>query len=65
LDSTALAVRDLVHVPVKVNVENFEQPVTALSVAPAADRVEEVRNDNVGTNDGIRAPFRAEINDAL
>lgn len=53
------------HVPVEVDVEDLQEPVTALAVAPSADRVEEVGDHNVRPHDGVHAPFGAEVDDAL
>lgn len=65
LNSATLAIADLVHVPVQVNIENLQQAVTTRLVPVSSNRVEEVSDTNVRTDNGVRAPFSAKVDDAL
>ena len=40
--------------PVEVDIEDVKEPVPALSVAVTSNRVEEVGDDNVSSDDGLR-----------
>ena len=60
LDASPLAIGDLVHMPVQVDVEDAEEPIAPLLVSVAANRIQETGHDDVRTHDWIRCPFRSE-----
>lgn len=51
--------------PIKVDVQNAQQPVPPLLVPIAAHRVEKVRHDDIGADDWIAGPLGAEVDDAV
>ena len=52
-------------IPIQVHVEDMEEPIAPCLVSVAADRIEKVRHDNVGSDNGVASPFRTEVDDAL
>ena len=58
LHTPALAVRNLVHMPVEVDIEDVQQAVAPFLVPIPAHRVEEIRNDDVAAHDRIHRPGR-------
>jgi hypothetical protein len=60
LDPSSLAVGQLVHAPVKIDVEDIKQMVASLLMSVAADRVEKGRDSNVTSHDWIGSPRRGD-----
>lgn len=56
LDPAALAIGNLVHMPVKINVKDVNKVVSALLVSVAPNRVQECRDDDITSDDGIHSP---------
>ena len=65
LDAAALAVRDGVHSPAQVDVEDADELVAAVRVVGAADRGEQGRHVDVGAHDRVEDPLEPEVGDAL
>ena len=65
LDAAALAVRDGVHAPAQVDVEDADELVAAARVVGAADGGEQRRHVDVGPHDRVEDPFKAEVGDAF
>lgn len=57
LHAAALAIGDLVHVPVQIDVEDPEEPIAPLLVSVPPDRVQEAGHHNVRAHDGVRRPL--------
>lgn len=64
LDAPAFTVRDFVHVPLEIDVENIEEAIPSLLVAVTADRVQEMRYFEIASDDGVGGPFGAEVGDS-
>jgi len=56
LNATSLAIRNVVHVPVEINVKQIKQEIPSFFVSITTDGVEEVRYNDVAPNDGIHGP---------
>lgn len=61
LHATALSIRDGMHAPVQVNVQDLDQFVPAFGVGVAPDGGEERRDIHVCSDDVVEDPFRTEI----
>lgn len=57
LNASSLAIGDLVHMPVQVDIENLKEPVASPLVPVPPDRVQEIGHDDIGANDGVGRPF--------
>lgn len=57
LNASSLAIGDLVHMPVQVDIENLKEPVASLLVPVPPDRVQEIGHDDIGANDRVGRPF--------
>ena len=54
-----------VDAPVQINVQNMQELVPPFFMPKTADRVEEIGNDDIAPDHGVRGPFGAEVDDAL
>ena len=57
LNVSSLAIGDLVHVPVQVDIENLKELVASLFVPVPPDGVQETGHNNIRANDGVGRPF--------
>lgn len=49
------------HAPVCIDVEDFNELVTAIGIVVAANALEELLDTDIGADDGIEDPFEAEV----
>jgi hypothetical protein len=60
-----LAVRDGMHAPAQVDVEDLDEVVAALRVVVAADRGQQRRHVDVGAHNGVEHPLEPEVRHTL
>lgn len=51
--------------PVQIHIEDIQQTVSSRLVTVPAHTVEKVGNDDIGADNGVGRPFRAEVDHAL
>lgn len=56
LHAAPLAVRDVVHVPVKVDIKQIKEKIPSLLVSIATNGIEELRDHDVAPDDGVHGP---------
>jgi hypothetical protein len=57
LNTSSFTIRDLVHMPVQVDIEDMKEPIASLLVPVPPHRVQETGDDDIGANDGVGRPF--------
>jgi len=61
LNTPPLAVRNLVHPPIKIDIENVQKMVSPLFVSVATDRVEEMGDGDVSPDNRVQSPTAGSI----
>lgn len=65
LDAASLAIRDVVHMPVEINIEQVEQKVPSFFVSITTDGIEEVGDHDVAPDDRVHGPGNGGLNKRL